>query len=137
MAARELAVGTPLEPFVIESVDPQRMKTMVAILRDPNPIHYDTEVTRRLGLGDRPVNQGPINLTWMVEAVARFAGGPKRLRDIEVRFLGNVFAGERFECTGRVSSIDAAAGTAEIEVTATADGRDVLSGTATVAVGGQ
>ena len=134
MAGMQLVVGAPLQPFVIESVDPQRMKTMVAILRDPNPIHYNAEVTRKLGLGDRPVNQGPINLTWMIESVARFVGGPERLLNIKVRFLGNVLAGERFECSGQVRSVDATAGTAEIEVNATADGRPVLGGTATVAL---
>jgi acyl dehydratase len=129
-----LSLGQRLEPFVIESVDVQRMKTMAAILQDPNPIHFDTEVTRALGLGDRPVNQGPINLTWMIEAVVRFAGGPAALRSFKVRFLGNVFAGERFECTGSVTAIDREAGTAEIELAATADDRPVLGGTATVAL---
>lgn len=135
MAGARLEVGQKLEPFVIESVDPQRMKTMVAILRDPNPIHYDAEVTRKLGLGDRPVNQGPINLTWLIESVARFVGGPERLLNIKVRFLGNVFAGERFECSGQVAAVDAEAGKAEIEVNATADGRPVLGGIATVSMG--
>ncbi|MHB1467933.1 MAG: MaoC family dehydratase [Solirubrobacteraceae bacterium] len=132
MSAPELSVGQKIEPFVIGSVDAQRMKTMAAILQDPNPIHYNTDVTRALGLGDRPVNQGPINLTWLIEAVARAAGGPEQLLGLKIRFLGNVFGGERFECTGQVSSIDTEAGRAEIELSATADGRPVLSGLATV-----
>lgn len=132
MVPASLTAGQQLEPFVIEAVDPQRMKTMVAILQDPNPIHYDPEVTSKLGLGDRPVNQGPINLTWLIESVSRFVGGPERLAHIKVRFLGNVFAGERFECTGEVRSVDTDAGEAVIEVNATADGRSVLGGMATV-----
>ena len=96
MAAREISVGQPLDVFVIESVDPARMKTMAAILQDPNPIHYDTAVTQALGLGDKPVNQGPINLTWLIESAVRFAGGPDRLVSVKIRFLGNVFGGERF-----------------------------------------
>jgi acyl dehydratase len=135
VSTRELQVGQQLESLVIEAVDPARMKTMAAILQDPNPIHYDPSVTQALGLGDRPVNQGPINLTWMIETAVRFAGGPERLVSVKVRFLGNVFAGERFECAGTVSAIDVAAGQATLELTATADGRAVLSGIAVVALG--
>ncbi len=130
--AAQWSPGERIAPFVIEAVDPQRMKTMVAILQDPNPIHYDVKVTSRLGLGDRPVNQGPINLTWLIESVTRFIGGPERLIGLKVRFLGNVFAGERFECAGEVKAVHAEQGTAEIEVSATADGRPVLGGLATV-----
>jgi hypothetical protein len=52
-----------------------------------------------------------------------------------MRFLGNVFAGERFVAEGTVTAVDAAAGTAELTIDCTADGRAVLSGVATVAIG--
>jgi acyl dehydratase len=132
---RELQVGQELEPFVIESVDPEPMKTMAAILHDPNPIHFDTKVTRELGIGDHPVNQGPTNVTWLTEFVQRFAGGPDKLVTIKIRFLGNVFGGERFECTGRVTSVDAEAGRAELEVGATSGGRPALGGSAVIKLG--
>jgi len=135
MAAREISVGQQLEPLVIESVDPARMKTMAAILQDPTPIHYDTAVTQALGLGDKPVNQGPINLTWLIESAVRFAGGPERLVSVKIRFLGNVFGGERFECTGTVAAVDHDAGVAELELSATSDGRPVLGGVAVVTLG--
>lgn len=134
MATREIEVGQPLEPFVIESVDPEPMKTMAAILQDPNPIHFDTKVTRELGLGDHPINQGPTNLTWLTEFVQRFAGGPDRLVTLKVRFLGNVLGGERFECTGTVTAVDQDAGRAELEVGATSGGRPALGGTAIIKI---
>ena len=135
MATREIEVGQQLEPFVIESVDPEPMKTMAAILQDPNPIHFDTNATRELGLGDHPVNQGPTNLTWLTEFVQRFAGGPDRLVTLKVRFLGNVLGGDRFECTGTVTAVDHDAGVAELEVGATSDGRPALGGTAVIKLG--
>lgn len=135
MATREIQVGQQLDPFVIESVDPEPMKTMAAILQDPNPIHFDTNVTRELGLGDHPVNQGPTNLTWLTEFVQRFAGGPDRLVTLKVRFLGNVLGGERFECTGTVTTVDHDAGRAELEVGATSGGRPALGGTAVIKIG--
>lgn len=130
------APGEALEPLVIDSIDAARMKTMAAILQDPNPIHFDVDVVKALGMGDKPVTQGPLNMAYLIECISRFAGGPQALRRLKLRFLGNAFAGERLECTGTVTSVDAAAGVAELEVGATADGRPVLGGTAWVALGG-
>jgi acyl dehydratase len=135
MAVREIEVGQQLEPFVIEAVDPEPMKTMAAILQDPNPIHFDTATTRALGIGEHPVNQGPINLTWLTEFVQRFAGGADRVVTLNVRFLGNVFGGDRFECTGTVTAVDTVAGRAELEVGATSNGRPALGGKAVIKIG--
>lgn len=131
-AAADVVAGLELEPLAIASVSPHHMKTMAAILQDPNPIHFDVEAVRALGLGDRPINQGPLNMTYLLELVIRFAGDQERVRRFSTRFLGNVFAGERIECSGTVTAVDAAAGTAELELAATAGGRVVLGGTATV-----
>ncbi len=134
--AAELTAGQTLEPLIVESVDPARMKTMAAILQDPNPIHFDAEVVKQLGYGDRPVNQGPLNMGYLLEMVSRFAGGPAAVRHFRVRFLGNVFAGDRVECTGTVTSVDADDASAELEVTASVAGEPVLSGTASVHLDG-
>lgn len=131
----ELELGQRLEPFVVEAVDPGRMKTMAAILQDPNPIHYDADVVRALGYGQRPINQGPINLAWFMACAIRCAGSRERLLGTRVRFLGNVFAGERFVAAGTVSAVDREAGTAELAIECTSDGRPVLAGTATIAIG--
>ena len=87
-----LAAGDELAPLVIESVSSEAMKTVAALLHDPNPIHFDVAAVRALGLGDRPVNQGPSNMAYVVSMLARSAGGPERIRRLRVRFLGNVFA---------------------------------------------
>jgi acyl dehydratase len=128
----EPVVGGRLDPFVVDAVDDARMKVMAAILQDPNPIHFDVDAVRELGYGERPINQGPINLAWFMSCAIRFAGGRERLLRTQVRFLGNVFAGERFVAEGTVTAIDRAAGTAELAIECTSDGRPVLAGTATV-----
>jgi acyl dehydratase len=127
-----LSEGQALEPFVVESVDPGPMKTMAVLLRDPNPIHWDVAVLGRLGLGDRPINQGPINVGYLMELAGRAAGGAANVRRFDCRFLGNVFAGDRVTCSGTVTAVDADAGTAELELSAEVDGRAVLSATATI-----
>ena len=56
------------------------------------------------------------------------------MRRVRVRFLGNVFAGDRVECTASVKSVDDDAGVAELEVQASVDGSPVLAGTAVIYV---
>ncbi len=131
----ELHVGQRVTPFLIESVDSERIKTVAAILQDPTPTHLDPAVTRARGIGDGLITQGALNMTWFVEAAVRFAGGAERLVSFKVRFLDNVFAGERFECAGTITAIDADAAQAELELVATANGRPVLGGTAIVRTG--
>lgn len=90
MNATTIAVGDPLPDYVVERVDAEKMKTMALLLRDPNPIHWDVETVRELGMGDRPVNQGPNNMAYLVGMLADFAGGYDRVTSVSVRFLSNV-----------------------------------------------
>lgn len=135
MRITEVREGTDLEPFVVESVSAEKMKLMAALLRDPNPIHLDPEAVRALGMGDRVVNQGPANQAYLVNMLVAFAGDPGAIRRVTVRFLGNVFAGDRVECRGRVSEVDRDAGLVTVELEEAVDGRPVMSGTAVVALG--
>lgn len=86
-------------------VDPEKMKTMAAILADPNPIHFDTRATAALGLGDRPINQGPLNMGYVMTMLAGYAGGRDRIVRFRVRFLGNVYGGDRVRAEGELTAI--------------------------------
>lgn len=90
-----------IPPFVVEAVDAQRMKTMAAILRDPYRVHWDREATREMGLGGRVINQGPLNLSYIVNALHNFAG-PGCVRRLTVAFHRPVFDGDRVEAGGEV-----------------------------------
>jgi hypothetical protein len=48
-----MKVGDQLPEFAVPSVDPARMKTMAAVLRDPYRVHWDREATREMGLEGR------------------------------------------------------------------------------------
>lgn len=130
-----LEPGRELEPFVVQAVDAGRMKTMAVLLRDPNPIHWDERALGRLGMDPRPVNQGPISASYLMELAIRAAGSRLRCRTCDVRFLANVLAGQHVICTGRVMAVNRRANTADLELAATADGVPVLSGSATVILG--
>jgi acyl dehydratase len=93
--------ATPIPDFVVESVDPQRMKTMAAILRDPYRVHWDREATSAMGLGGRVINQGPLNVSYIVNALHAFAGAGS-IRRLTVNFHRPVFDGDRVIAGGRV-----------------------------------
>jgi acyl dehydratase len=132
----DVQVGTPLPTRVVERVDIAEMKTMAALLQDPNPIHWDPASTRALGMGERTVNQGPTNMAYVMNMLLAWVGNePSRLRAINLRFLANVFDGDRVEAGGRVTGMREVGGErlADCEVWLdVARGARALAGTATV-----
>jgi 3-hydroxybutyryl-CoA dehydratase len=97
--------GDPLGPLVIDAVRADAMQALAVVLDDPNPIHLDPEAVRALGLGDRVVNQGPANFAWVLDMLRAAVPGAD-IRDLRVRLLANVFAGDRVVAAGRVESVD-------------------------------
>lgn len=134
----DVQVGTELPARVVERVDVAKMKTMAALLQDPNPIHWDPESTRALGMGDRTVNQGPINLAYVMNMLVAWVGNdPSRLRGTTLRFLANVFDGDRVEAGGRVTALRDVNGERLADCDVWLDvtgGPRALAGTATVAL---
>ena len=135
MSTPMVEVGTELPVYEVSSVSAEKMKTMAALLSDPTPIHWDVETLRALGMGDRPVNQGPLNMGYVMNAVTAWAGGPERLRRLRVRFLGTVLAGQHLRVRATVTALRAEEGTqlADCDVVLQVVGGDaVVSGSATV-----
>lgn len=97
----ESATGPALPEFVVEAVDPQRMKTMAALLRDPYRVHWDRAATTAMGLGGRVINQGPLNLSYIMNALHAH-GGPGCIRQLTVAFHRPVFDGDRVVAGGEL-----------------------------------
>ena len=136
--AFEPQVGQEVPPLVIDPVTAEPMKTVAALLHDSNPIHFDVEAVKALGMGDRVVNQGPNNMAYVVNMLADWAGGSGRVRGLRVRFLGNVFAGDRLTARGTVTGLREEGGErfADLDVwLERAEDDRVLDGTAVVALG--
>jgi acyl dehydratase len=128
-------VGSELPAWEVPSVSAEKMKTMAALLADPNPIHWDAEAVAALGMGNRPINQGPLNMGYVMNMLAAWSGGHDRLRRFRIRFLGNVVAGHRLSAGGVVTAIrqEDGARVADCDVHLTVVGGEaVLKGTATV-----
>lgn len=122
--------GDPVPPWRTE-VSGERMKVLAALIQDPNPIHFDPAAVAALGMGDRIVNQGPINLAYVMNLLQAWGGPGTRLRRIQVRFLGNVLAGDDVVAGGVVTAV--AGMDVELDVWLDVDGGErVLSGRASV-----
>jgi acyl dehydratase len=100
-----MKVGDLLPEFAVPSVDPARMKTMAAVLRDPYRVHWDREATREMGLEGRVINQGPLNLSYIVNMLHSFSG-PTSVRRLIVSFGRPVFDADSVVAGGEISAID-------------------------------
>jgi acyl dehydratase len=130
------SVGDDIPTWTVAGVDAEKMKTMAALLRDPNTIHFDPEAVRALGLGDRVVNQGPTNLAYVMNMLGSWTGDFSCLRRLDVRFQGKVVAGDHVTAGGRVTAVrlgeNGPEATCEVWLDVAGGGR-ALAGTAVVA----
>ena len=100
-----IAVGDKIPDWVMERVQPERMRTMAAILRDPNPVHWDRDAVDQLGfgIGKRTINQGPLGLSYMINMLHAWAG-PTSIRRLFMTFpqlvLDDYFVTAQGEVTG-------------------------------------
>lgn len=131
-----VGVGEKIPEWVIEAVSPEKMKTFAPILADPNPIHFDLARVRALGMGDRPINQGPSNLGYVMNMLAAWTGGHEHFRSVAVRFQANVLGGDRVVARGTVTELREVDGRtlAYCDVELVSGDGVALSGTASVDV---
>lgn len=127
--------GDDIPAWTMPSVDPARMRTMAAILRDPYPVHWDREANAVLGLPGRVINQGPLNLGYVVNMLLDWAG-PSCVRRLTVSFGRPVLDGDCVTAHGRVTEVMIIDGErrAICDVWLERDGEDVVAGTAVVAL---
>jgi len=124
---------TTIRRRAMAPIDATALKTVAALMDDPNPIHWDVEAVKARGLGDRPVVQGPVTISALIDLALDFAGPGDRLLDLNARFLRPVFAGDSVDCSGRVVSREG--GRMRIELRAAVSGTPVALATATLGRG--
>jgi acyl dehydratase len=130
-----VVVGAEIPPWTMASVDPARMKTMAAVLRDPYPVHWDRAANEAIGLGGRVINQGPLNLGYIVNMLLAWAG-PSCVRRLTVSFGRPVLDGDCVTARGSVVAVEDVDGErrATCEVRLEREGEVVVTGTAVVAL---
>jgi 3-hydroxybutyryl-CoA dehydratase len=128
----DVTVGTELDPHHIASVSAEKMKTMAIVLDDPNLIHLDAEVVKKLGLGDRVINQGPSNGGYIMDML-RYAFPGAVLRSFTMKFLANVHSDDELLAGGTIDAVDGRTVTCSVWLDVVGVGH-ALEGTATVVV---
>jgi len=88
----------------MERVSAARMRTMAALLRDPNPVHWDRATVAAMGFGERTINQGPLGLSYMINMLHAWAG-PAAIRRIVMRFPMVVLDGDHIIARGEVTGL--------------------------------
>ncbi len=99
-----VSVGDKIPEWVMESVSAARMRTMAAILRDPNPVHWDARVVEDLGFGPHTINQGPLGLSYMINMLHAWTG-PTSIRRLIMRFPQVILDGESVVARGKVTAV--------------------------------
>lgn len=129
-----LQAGSPLGPWTVEHIDPEKMKLFAVVLADPNPIHLDPAAVRAAGLGDRVINQGPASFGYVLNMLNQSAPGA-RVRELEVRLSANVRGGDRVTAAGEVLESSESHGERRLHCSVWLDvdgGGRALQGTATL-----
>ncbi len=128
-----VAIGDEIPEWTMEAVDPARMKTMAAILRDPYPVHWDRDANAAFGLAGRVINQGPLNLGYIVNMLRAWAG-PTCVRRLTVSFARPVLDGDCVTARGRVIAVEQGDGAqlATCDIWLYRDDEAVVTGTAVV-----
>lgn len=101
---RTVKAGDTIPEWVMESVSAARMRTMAAILRDPNPVHWDRRTVEKMGLSARTINQGPLGLSYMVNMLHAWAG-PTSIRRLVMRFPLPVYEEDHIIAQGEVTGV--------------------------------
>ncbi len=131
-----VTVGTTIPPWRMPDVDPAKMKTMAAILRDPYPVHWDRTTVDAIGFGPRVINQGPLNLSYITNMLIDWQG-VTCVRRLQVSFGSPVLDHDDVTATGTVTALETVDGEqrAHCDVFLERDGEAVVTGTAVVALG--
>jgi acyl dehydratase len=127
-----IAVGTELP--TIEQVSNLTTSVMYAgASGDMNPLHYDEAFARQVSPTGGIIAHGMFSMGLASRLLTAFAGGPDRVRDIEVRFTRPWPLGTTSTFGGRVVAIDDDVATVELWGR-NESGEQILKGTGRVLV---
>jgi acyl dehydratase len=129
-----MCAGDSIPEWVMEAVSAERMKTMAAILRDPNPLHWDREAVAALplGLGQHTINQGPLGLSYIINMLHAWMG-PTCISRITMTFPQVVLDGDKVIARGTVIAVEGSSAQCDVWLEHS-DGRRLLEGQATIRV---
>jgi acyl dehydratase len=101
-------------PTLGRVVNAEDVKAYAEAGGDANPLHQDDAVAREAGFPGI-VAHGMFTMGHLAACIARWAGGPERVRRLTSQFRAPVFMGEEIVAGGRVKSVDAERAIAVVE----------------------
>ena len=93
--------GYELPSLTIGPIDRLNLIRMALFLHDANPAHLDRVYAQESGLKD-VIQQGPLNVAYLIQMLMEWAGPEARLIDVSMRFRANAHPGETLESRGKV-----------------------------------
>jgi acyl dehydratase len=125
----DIEVGTEL-PTASFDIERASMVRYAGASGDFNPIHWDEQFAVEVGLPN-VIAHGMLTMGIAVRVVTDWLADPGAVVDYGVRFTRPVVVprdtGATLEVSGKVRSVDAAAGTAVVDLTASVNGETVLA----------
>ena len=122
-SVREVVAGSDL-PALARVVTAEDVRAYAEAGGDTNPLHQDDAIARAAGFPGI-IAHGMFTMGHLAACVARWAGGPERVRRLSSQFRAPVFMGEEILAGGRVRSVDVDRRIAVVDcwVTVERDGR--------------
>jgi len=111
LAAIEVGQELPEGARVVTAAD---VKAYADAGGDQNPLHQDDAFARSVGFPGI-IAHGMFTMGHMAAIVVAWAGDAEAVRSISAQFRAPVFMGEEIVAGGRVTAIDADAGTATLD----------------------
>lgn len=130
-----MAIGDAIPELVIDRVSRTTLALYAGASGDHNPIHIDTDFTKRAGVGD-VFAHGMLVMAWMGRALTGFAP-QSALRGWGVRFASITRVGDAIHCNGTVVEKFEENGERRLRLEISATDRDgdvKLTGEAVIAV---
>ena len=129
----DLKVGDVSPPLVVENLTRTHFVKYAGASGDFNPMHHDDTIATQVG-NPSVFGHGMLTAGLMARVLTDWFG-PTALRRYGVRFAKQVWPGDTLTCTARVTAIDEAAGTVDLDLKVENQrGETALTGTATAAV---
>ncbi|MCC8246284.1 MaoC/PaaZ C-terminal domain-containing protein [Saccharothrix luteola] len=113
------AVGDRLPVTELPAITREGLREFAVASGDDNPVHLDDAAARQGGL-DGVVTHGMLVMAHLGRLVTSWPAAGA-LRSFKARFTAPTPVGARVTCSGKVASVDVAAATARVQVTATRD----------------
>lgn len=116
-------------PSLVKEITSVQMMMYGAATWDFMRIHYDTDYARERGF-DQAFVDGQMLGAFLAQQVVDWAGDPRSLRRLRMRYRHLVYPGDTVTCTGHVSRIytDGNEGFAECEVVAKNQHGEIVAG---------